>query len=292
MTRILHILSGLLFLSAASCGDDAGKASDNAWSCGQQSCPVGTSPHGVEALYAEEVVGLPLVDVTDGPQSHSDIGGIGYAIRADTQCEFACVAIEPCPSGTVPVITADCFTCAQVTETGDIISGGCDFEGEFVDSAGEASPDHEEEVELPEDEEVPGGEEGTAAYCRTSTRWIVEGDFDGNMSVEGSYDDHANEPQSLGEVNQSFLITGRLDRELSHEPGCADVDIFLGDISCQGTATIHISSTGPADITLQIGDQTFTDSAAEVEIVPGALEATIQCVDDWESYDIEVDFGG
>ena len=272
----------------AGCGGEHGKTSSSG--CEEQSCPVGTSPTTVESVYAVETASLNLVDVTDGP-SRSGEGGVGYAIRSESTCAFACVAIEPCPSGTVPIITEDCFTCAELTESG-IRGGECDFEGDFVDSDGEASPDHEEESDPPEFEEVPGGEEDSAPYCRTSTRWIVEGDFDGNMSVESSYDDHANEPQSVGEIDQAFLLLGHLDREVSSEPGCADVDIFLGDIVCQGTADLIISSSDSAAITIQLGDQTFDRSTSEVDVRPGQLRATFQCVSDWAGYEVELDFDG
>lgn len=291
MKRPLSESKWLWALLALGCGADDGKGVDA--DCRVYTCPVGTSPQGMEAVYAVETHELNLVDVTGGPSSASARGSVGYAVRTEASCEYACVAIEPCPDTTVPIITEDCYTCAEVTETGEIVGGACGFEGDFVASEGEADPivEEEEEPDLPEDEEVPGGEQGSAPACRTSWLWIFEGDLDGNGSVEASYDDHANTPQEVGDLNQSILIDGWLDREVSSVPGCTDVDVYVGQLTCEGTATITIDA-GPGAAALTFGDQVFAESATGVPLEPGLFEARFSCVDDWGGYEVEVDFGG
>lgn len=282
----------LWILLAVGCGADDGKRADA--DCRVYTCPVGTSPQGMEAVTSVETLELNLVDVTGGPSDASARGSIGYAVRTEASCSYACVAIEPCPDTTVPIITEDCYTCAQVTETGEIVGGACGFEGVFVESEGEASPigeEEEEEPDLPDDEEVPGGEEGSAPACRTSWVWLFEGDLDGNGSVESSYDDHANTPQEVGDLNQSILLEGWLDREVSSVPGCQDVDVYVGELTCAGTARISIDA-GPGQASLTIGDQVFTDSVSSVALEPGRFEARFACADDWGGYEVEVDFGG
>ena len=65
-------------------------------SCGG-TCPAGT--------YRDEV-------------RESRAAGVASADFVEGSCAWSCVAVATCPDGTVPVITADCFTCARAMPGG------------------------------------------------------------------------------------------------------------------------------------------------------------------------------
>ena len=290
-------LPAILVLVGTSCGSKPAQKKPSRADCGSVRCPVGTSPYELQSLYLEAVDDLSLVDVTDGPsQATNDAGqstgGIGYVIRSETDCEFACVAIEPCPSHTVPVITEDCYTCAQLTESGEVYGSSCDYEGDFVESEGTTSPwDEEDEWEPPSEEEIPG-HDGSAPYCRTSWRTIAEGDLDGNMSIDSDYNDQADEPQDVGEINESITLSGWLDRIDPATPDCMDTDIFTGEYTCQGTASLSIDATTPVSVEVEIGGMIYNRSQSSIPIEPGPFSVHITCNGDWGGYDIEVEIGG
>lgn len=79
-------------------------------SCGS-GCPAGT--------YVDEV-----------RESRSD--DVASADFVEGSCEWSCVAVAACPDGTVPVITADCFTCAQAMPDDTVAGADCDPEDWFA----------------------------------------------------------------------------------------------------------------------------------------------------------------
>ncbi|HCH64319.1 MAG: hypothetical protein CL927_08240 [Deltaproteobacteria bacterium] len=255
-------------------------------------CPVGTSPYETKSLQLGTAGDATLVDVSGGPSSEAE-GGIGYVVYAEESCTFACVAIQACPEGSVPIITRDCYTCAPITESGDILSGICDYEGSYVDSEGTTSPgttEEEDDWTPPEDDEIPGSD-GQAPSCRTSWRTIYEGDFDENGSQDSEYDDHLDETQELGEINRSLQLSGMLDRREASEEGCVDVDVFEGEYTCEGTASLTIATSSPMAVEVEVGGTSYSRSADAIEVTPGPFRVTARCTDDWGGYDVEVRFG-
>jgi len=103
---------------------DSNKGQDAAESCAEYTCPVGTSPEEARGVASTEV------DVSDGRgPSDGESGGKGFAVLSAGSCSYACVADSPCPTGTWPVITRDCFTCALLDADGQVIESDCEFEG-------------------------------------------------------------------------------------------------------------------------------------------------------------------
>lgn len=115
-------LAWTLLLGLSACKTN--KAMDAATACDGMSCPVGTSQEEARSVSSTER------DVSDGLGPAGDeSGGTGFALMGEGACSFACVADAPCPTGTWPVITADCFTCALLDEDGQVIESECEFEG-------------------------------------------------------------------------------------------------------------------------------------------------------------------
>ena len=257
-------------------------------------CPVGTSPYETKSLTLASADGAPLVDVSDGPSQES-AGSIGYVVYTEESCSFACVAIEPCPSNSVPIITRDCYTCAPLTESGDIASTSCEYDSTYVESTGTTSPTpvddgEDEDTAPPEDDEVPGNDD-QAPSCRTSWRYVFEGDFDGNGSQDREFDDQLDEPQAIGELDSSLFLEGWLDRDIPAEPDCTDVDIYEGEYTCAGTASLLIETSRSMSIEVEVGGTTYSRSQEAIEVTPGPFRVTATCTTDWGGYDVEVRFG-
>jgi hypothetical protein len=97
------------FLASASLG--ALSACDNgteaAGECGDQECPVGTA-------FYQSANSMLSYDISLGfnPATYEADGA--FASFGSGSCEYYCSVIAPCPDGTFPVITADCFTCGII----------------------------------------------------------------------------------------------------------------------------------------------------------------------------------
>ena len=110
-------------LALTAC-DTTNKGMAAASGCDGAACPVGTSLEEARSVSSTER------DVSDGAgPSGGESGGKGFSLMSEGSCSYACVADSPCPTGTWPVITEDCFTCALLDSDGQVIESECEFEG-------------------------------------------------------------------------------------------------------------------------------------------------------------------
>jgi hypothetical protein len=112
------------------------------------------------------------------------------------------------------------------------------------------------------------------------------------MSIDSDYNDQADEPQEIGEIDESMTISGWLDRIDPATPGCMDIDIFTGEYTCQGTASLTIESSTAVSVEVEVGGMIYQDSRSSIPIEPGPFRVHIGCNGDWGGYDIEVQIGG
>ena len=97
-------------ISLMACSGSKSDASATASACGG-TCPAGTWRDEVRQTRR---VSRNRVDFVEG------------------SCSWSCVALTECPAGMVPVITADCFTCARAMPGGSAAGGDCDSETWFA----------------------------------------------------------------------------------------------------------------------------------------------------------------
>ena len=97
-------------ISLMACSGSKTDASATASACGG-TCPAGTWRDEVRQTRR---VSRNRVDFVEG------------------SCSWSCVALTECPAGMVPVITADCFTCARAMPGGSAAGGDCDSETWFA----------------------------------------------------------------------------------------------------------------------------------------------------------------
>lgn len=97
-----------------SCGGGAEVAA----SCGTFACPAGTAP----VATASASQGFDVSGSVD-PEAYD--GGVAIRYFGFGACSYACEAYAACPSGTWPVLTQSCFTCATVNDDGEAVQGSC-----------------------------------------------------------------------------------------------------------------------------------------------------------------------
>ncbi len=105
-------------LALPGCGDPGADAVEVAKACGQQRCPVGTALRESRSVTTGS-------DISGGydPVTYKADGA--YKRLGSGQCEYICQLIQPCPDGTFPVITEDCFTCGAIGSGGAVAQGAC-----------------------------------------------------------------------------------------------------------------------------------------------------------------------
>ena len=156
-----RVLVGLLVGLFSACVQPD-KGQEAATACEADTCPVGTSREERRSIESWEV------DVSDGrgPDGRES-GGTGVAFLSKGDCSFTCVAQTECPSGTWPVITSECFTCALLDDAGQVIESECDFDDDAATGTGTGgdTDDVPEDVEptRPGWEQVASGAEHTCA---------------------------------------------------------------------------------------------------------------------------------
>lgn len=88
------------------CSDEAVVATE----CGKQVCPTGTG-----VVEKRSVEGGKGYDVSQGfDPAEFDPKQTAYLTFDKGECEYACSPLQPCPDGTFPIITNDCFTCGAI----------------------------------------------------------------------------------------------------------------------------------------------------------------------------------
>ncbi|HCH65616.1 MAG TPA: hypothetical protein DFR83_22625 [Deltaproteobacteria bacterium] len=144
--------------------------------CATAGCPVGTGLEEVRSLRAGER------DVSDGSDPPVGIsGGRGVAFFEDEVCAWTCSAISECPSGTWPVITEDCFTCAILDDLGQVLDSECSLGGDGSErDSGTSSGTTDTGDDLPQ---RPGWEQVTAGDTHTCARHT-----DGTVTCWGDSD--------------------------------------------------------------------------------------------------------
>lgn len=107
----LLLIAGLLFGTSGCFLREKADADAVAASCAG-SCPAGTWRDEVRSSRSTQTA---FVDFVEG------------------SCSWSCVALAACPNDMVPVITADCFTCAKSIPGGTLAGGSCDPSDWFAD---------------------------------------------------------------------------------------------------------------------------------------------------------------
>lgn len=101
--RRARLIGALLSPLLGACGGDP--LPKQPPQCSSYTCPVGTYADEYRLLSDES---KQYVNVIEG------------------ECRYSCVAAQSCPEGWWPIITADCFSCATVLPSGDVLGGECD----------------------------------------------------------------------------------------------------------------------------------------------------------------------
>ena len=100
-------------LLAVACG---GVDPTEAATACEQECPIGTTFDSYVAVREGFELGV-------GASAGEYDGGIAYRHFGEGECRWDCVTTFPCGAGLFPVITATCFTCADVLEDGTVSQG-------------------------------------------------------------------------------------------------------------------------------------------------------------------------
>lgn len=102
----------------AGCGEEIEAAKEVAQSCGQQTCPAGTAQRESRGFSGG-------TDISGGvdPDNYSADGA--FARFGKGECEYVCEVINPCPDGTFPVLTTECFTCGTLDAEDNVKQGSC-----------------------------------------------------------------------------------------------------------------------------------------------------------------------
>lgn len=91
----------------------------NASDCGEQGCPIGTTPEE----YRKDREGFEVQAGAD-PATYS--GEVAFKTFGESECAYQCVAIFTCAEDQYPFITESCYACAGINPDGEIIQPDCD----------------------------------------------------------------------------------------------------------------------------------------------------------------------
>lgn len=111
--KIVLLLAGFATsFAVAACAKPLGPET-----CGDRACPAGTYHDN----YSANRTGFDLSATAD-VKTYS--GGVAFKNMGEGECRFTCVLMQPCPEGSVPVMTETCATCAVVVD-GELQQAAC-----------------------------------------------------------------------------------------------------------------------------------------------------------------------
>ncbi|HCH64634.1 MAG TPA: hypothetical protein DFR83_17640, partial [Deltaproteobacteria bacterium] len=161
------------------------------------------------------------------------------------QCSWSCVALADCPTGMVPVITADCFTCARAMPGGTLAGGDCASESWFANR-----------TDAP-DGAVATGEIGGSAEREERVRFE-------QITILDAWDPDF-QPRGLAALSDTLYVGDHaaglihhLDIETGIETGVTEIgDLNPTDLAVSET-TIWVADGGIFGFDLATGEATAT----------------------------------